>query len=229
MGIDTNRIIVIAFAIGGFFAAVAGVAYGFPRRLRHLRHGLRRRTQVFTAAVLGGIGNIYGAMLGGLVLGLAEGLATACIADIPGMDQFGGQGWASVWAFILLILVLPLQATRPHSANASRTGRDHDDRHHENDRRPPGRPLHPGHPASPQAPPASSSPSAPSPPWPAPCSLWTWTSEFPRRPHRHRLPRRPPAPHPHRRHPHPPLRPHPLERTRTALAQPSPAQAAPSS
>lgn len=45
-------------------------------------------------------------MLGGLVLGLAEALATAYIADIPGMQQLGGQGWSSVWAFVLLILVL---------------------------------------------------------------------------------------------------------------------------
>ena len=62
--------------------------------------------KAFTAAVLGGIGNIYGAMLGGLVLGVAETLATAYIADIPGMQQFGGQAWANVWAFVLLILVL---------------------------------------------------------------------------------------------------------------------------
>ncbi|MFI0236765.1 branched-chain amino acid ABC transporter permease [Streptomyces sp. NPDC016845] len=106
MGIDTNRIIVIAFAIGGFFAAVAGIAWGFRVGSVNYDMGFVAGLKAFTAAVLGGIGNIYGAMLGGLVLGLAEGLATAYISDIPGMDQFGGQGWASVWAFILLILVL---------------------------------------------------------------------------------------------------------------------------
>lgn len=68
--------------------------------------GFQAGLKAFTAAVLGGIGNIYGAMLGGLVLGLAEAMATAYISDIPGMEQFGGQSWASVWAFILLILVL---------------------------------------------------------------------------------------------------------------------------
>jgi branched-chain amino acid transport system permease protein len=62
--------------------------------------------KAFTAAVLGGIGNIYGAMIGGLVLGLAETMATSYIDGIPGMQQLGGGGWSSVWAFVLLILVL---------------------------------------------------------------------------------------------------------------------------
>ena len=70
------------------------------------RMGFLMGLKAFTAAVLGGIGNIYGAMLGGLVLGLAETMATAYIDDIPGMQQLGGSGWADVWAFVLLILVL---------------------------------------------------------------------------------------------------------------------------
>jgi branched-chain amino acid transport system permease protein len=106
MGIDTNRIIVIAFAIGGFFAAVAAVAYGFKYGSVDYRMGFLAGLKAFTAAVLGGIGNIYGAMLGGLVLGIAEAMATAYISDIPGMEQLGGQVWANVWAFVLLILVL---------------------------------------------------------------------------------------------------------------------------
>lgn len=65
--------------------------------------------KAFTAAVLGGIGNIYGAMLGGVVLGIAESLATAYIEEIPGMEQFGGGAWKDVWAFVLLILVLLLR------------------------------------------------------------------------------------------------------------------------
>jgi branched-chain amino acid transport system permease protein len=106
MGIDTNRIIVVAFAIGGFFAAVAAVAYGL--RLGQIKYdmGFQMGLKAFTAAVLGGIGNIYGAMIGGLVLGLAETLATSYIDEIPGMQQLGGGGWSSVWAFVLLILVL---------------------------------------------------------------------------------------------------------------------------
>ncbi|MGW4565640.1 branched-chain amino acid ABC transporter permease [Streptomyces sp. NPDC004561] len=106
MGIDTNRIIVIAFAIGGLFAAVAGTAYGLKYGSVSYDMGFIAGLKAFTAAVLGGIGNIYGAMLGGLVLGLAEAMATAYIANIPGMQQLGGGGWAAVWAFVLLILVL---------------------------------------------------------------------------------------------------------------------------
>ncbi|MFK0170000.1 branched-chain amino acid ABC transporter permease [Streptomyces sp. NPDC090306] len=109
MGIDTNRIIVVAFAIGGLFAAVAGVAYGLKYGSVKYDMGFQAGLKAFTAAVLGGIGNIYGAMLGGVVLGIAEAMATAYIADIPGMQQLGGQGWASVWAFVLLILVLLLR------------------------------------------------------------------------------------------------------------------------
>jgi branched-chain amino acid transport system permease protein len=106
MGIDTNKIIVIAFAIGGFFAAVAAVAYGLRYGSVKYDMGFQMGLKAFTAAVLGGIGNIYGAMIGGLVLGLAETMATAYIADVPGFDQLGGQSWANVWAFVLLILVL---------------------------------------------------------------------------------------------------------------------------
>ncbi|MEU9213919.1 branched-chain amino acid ABC transporter permease [Streptomyces sp. NPDC048415] len=106
MGIDTNRIIVIAFAIGGFFAAVAAVAYGLRYGTVKYDMGFQMGLKAFTAAVLGGIGNIYGAMIGGLVLGLAETMATSYIDGIPGMQQLGGGGWSSVWAFVLLILVL---------------------------------------------------------------------------------------------------------------------------
>ncbi|MEV6398959.1 branched-chain amino acid ABC transporter permease [Streptomyces sp. NPDC051907] len=106
MGIDTNRIIVIAFAIGGFFAAVAGVAWGLKYGTVKFDMGFITGLKAFTAAVLGGIGNIYGAMLGGVVLGLSEVLASAYISEIPGMEQLGGGSWAPVWAFVLLILVL---------------------------------------------------------------------------------------------------------------------------
>ena len=79
MGINTDRIIVVAFAIGAVFAAVAGVAYGLQNGHIDFRMGFIAGLKAFTAAVLGGIGNIYGAMLGGLVLGVAEALATAYI------------------------------------------------------------------------------------------------------------------------------------------------------
>ncbi|GGQ43260.1 MULTISPECIES: branched-chain amino acid ABC transporter permease [Streptomyces] len=106
MGVNTDRIIVIAFALGAVFAAIGGVAYGLKYGQIDYRMGFILGLKAFTAAVLGGIGNIYGAMIGGVVLGIAETLATAYIADIPGMDKFGSQSWADVWAFVLLILVL---------------------------------------------------------------------------------------------------------------------------
>jgi branched-chain amino acid transport system permease protein len=106
MGINTDRIIVVAFALGAAFAAVGSVAYGLKYGEVQFRMGFILGLKAFTAAVLGGIGNIYGAMLGGLVLGVAEALSTAYISDIPGMEQFGSQSWANVWAFVLLILVL---------------------------------------------------------------------------------------------------------------------------
>lgn len=109
MGIDTNRIIATAFAIGAVFAAVAAICYGLRYGQVSYDMGFEAGLKAFTAAVLGGIGNIYGAMLGGLVLGLAEALATAYMADIPGMQQLGGQAWSPVWAFVLLILVLLLR------------------------------------------------------------------------------------------------------------------------
>ncbi|NJP44789.1 branched-chain amino acid ABC transporter permease [Actinacidiphila epipremni] len=109
MGIDTNRIIVIAFAIGGLFAAVAGLASGLKYGQIKYDMGFQAGLKAFTAAVLGGIGNIYGAMLGGVVLGIAESCASAYISNIPGMQQLGGEGWKNVWAFVLLIIVLLLR------------------------------------------------------------------------------------------------------------------------
>ncbi|MFC9326859.1 branched-chain amino acid ABC transporter permease [Kitasatospora sp. NPDC057015] len=106
MGIDTDRVITMAFAIGAAFAAVGAVAYGLRTGQVDFRMGFILGLKAFTAAVLGGIGNIYGAMLGGLALGLAEGLATAYIQHIPGMHLFGGGAWKDVWAFVLLIVVL---------------------------------------------------------------------------------------------------------------------------
>ncbi|MFI6283733.1 branched-chain amino acid ABC transporter permease [Streptomyces sp. NPDC051018] len=106
MGINTDRIIVMAFAIGAAFAAIAAVAYGLDKGQIHYEMGFILGLKAFTAAVLGGIGNIYGAMVGGVVLGLAEVMSIAYIAEIPGMQQLGGGAWSNVWAFVLLILVL---------------------------------------------------------------------------------------------------------------------------
>lgn len=109
MGINTDRIIVTAFGIGAAFAAIAAVAHGLKYGEVQFRMGFIAGLKAFTAAVLGGIGNIYGAMIGGLVLGVAETLATAYMENVPGMSMFGGGAWKDVWAFVLLILVLLLR------------------------------------------------------------------------------------------------------------------------
>jgi len=101
MGINVDRIIVVAFAVGAVLAAVAGVAQGLQNNNIDFRMGFLAGLKAFTAAVLGGIGNVQGAVVGGLVLGIVEAMATQFI---PG--QFGGSPWKDVWAFVLLILVL---------------------------------------------------------------------------------------------------------------------------
>ena len=101
MGINVDRVIMAAFAVGAALAAVAGVAHGLSYGVIDFRMGFIAGLKAFTAAVLGGIGNINGAVVGGLVLGVAEAMATSFI---PG--QFGGSAWKDVWAFALLILVL---------------------------------------------------------------------------------------------------------------------------
>jgi branched-chain amino acid transport system permease protein len=109
MGINTDRIIVFAFAVGAAFAAIAGIAQGLRFGQIDFAMGFLAGLKAFTAAVLGGIGNIYGAMLGGVVLGVAEALASTYVQHIPGMSQFGGGAWQDVWCFVLLILVLLLR------------------------------------------------------------------------------------------------------------------------
>jgi len=100
MGINVDRIIMVAFALGAALAAVAGLAWGLRYTNIDFRMGFLAGLKAFTAAVLGGIGNINGAVVGGLVLGVAEAMVTL----IPG--TFGGSAWKDVWAFVLLILVL---------------------------------------------------------------------------------------------------------------------------
>ena len=101
MGINVDRIIMVAFALGAALAAVAGLAYGLRYTNIDFKIGFLAGLKAFTAAVLGGIGNIAGAVVGGLVLGVVEVMATSFI---PG--TFGGSAWKDVWAFVLLILVL---------------------------------------------------------------------------------------------------------------------------
>jgi branched-chain amino acid transport system permease protein len=102
MGIDTDKMIVLAFAIGAVLAAIAALCYGLKEGSVSFDIGLLYGLKAFTAAVLGGIGNVYGAMLGGVLLGIVEQLI---VHYTPG-HYFGGSAWRDVWAFVLLIVVL---------------------------------------------------------------------------------------------------------------------------
>ena len=107
MGINVDRIIVAAFAVGATLAGIAGVAQGLQITNINFKMGFIAGLKAFTAAVLGGIGNIQGAVVGGLVLGMAEAMITQYTGMLPDpFGQFGGSSWKDVWAFALLIIVL---------------------------------------------------------------------------------------------------------------------------
>jgi len=104
MGVNINTVISAAFLIGSALAAVAGVMivtyYGVAQYTMGFMLGLK----AFTAAVLGGIGNLGGAMLGGLLLGLIEALGAGYIGDLT--NGVFGSNYQVVFSFIVLILVL---------------------------------------------------------------------------------------------------------------------------
>lgn len=104
MGINPNRIIVQTFAIGGAFAALAGVMMASNYGNAGFSMGFLPGIKAFTAAVLGGIGNLRGAMLGGLLLGLIEALGGGYLGALTGGNF--GSNYQDVFAFIVLIAVL---------------------------------------------------------------------------------------------------------------------------
>jgi branched-chain amino acid transport system permease protein len=99
VGIDINRVIVITFVIGSILASAAGVMVAMYYGLVNFSIGYGAGIKAFTAAVLGGIGNIPGAMLGGLILGLVESLGAGYISS----------EYKDVFAFLILIAVLILR------------------------------------------------------------------------------------------------------------------------
>ncbi|MDZ7811028.1 MAG: branched-chain amino acid ABC transporter permease [Arhodomonas sp.] len=103
MGINVQRIIAVTFLAGSALAAAAGVMAGVQYGRIWYFMGFLIGLKAFTAAVIGGIGSITGAMLGGLILGLLEAFAT----QIPGV---GGE-WRDVFTFAVLILVLVFKPT----------------------------------------------------------------------------------------------------------------------
>ncbi len=104
MGVNVNAVVAATFAIGSALAAVAGVLVAANYGQAQYYMGFLLGLKAFSAAVLGGIGNIAGAMLGGLLLGLIESLGAGYIGQLTG--GFLGSNYQDVFAFFVLILVL---------------------------------------------------------------------------------------------------------------------------
>lgn len=104
MGVNPNAIIALTFAIGGVFAALAGVMMASNYGSAGFSMGFLPGIKAFTAEVLGGIGNIRGAMIGGLLLGLIESLGAGYLGDLT--HGVFGSNYQDIFAFMVLILVL---------------------------------------------------------------------------------------------------------------------------
>ena len=104
MGVNINQIISATFVIGSALAAVAGLMVSANYSIAHYYMGFMLGLKAFTAAVLGGIGNLAGAMLGGLLLGIIESLGAGYIGDLTG--GFLGSHYQDIFAFFVLIGVL---------------------------------------------------------------------------------------------------------------------------
>jgi len=125
MGIDINKVISFTFVIGAALGAVAGVMVGSYYGIAHYQMGFILGLKAFSAAVLGGIGNLAGAMLGGLLLGIIEALGAGYVGDLTNLCNLSGwsdalatrcaedsnltlfgSNYQDVFAFLVLIAVL---------------------------------------------------------------------------------------------------------------------------
>ena len=104
MGVPVNRVIGLTFFVGGALGGLAGVLFGLHYSLVNPYTGFVPGMKAFTAAVLGGIGNIPGAMLGGMMLGLLEAFAASYLSLLT--DGAFGAEYKDVVAFLVLILIL---------------------------------------------------------------------------------------------------------------------------
>jgi branched-chain amino acid transport system permease protein len=101
MGVNIDRVIMLTFLLGGLLAGAAGTLQGVLLETAQYNVGFLLGIKAFTAAVLGGIGNIRGALLGGLLIGLLENW---------GASVLGGQ-WKDVFPFLVLVVVLMFRPT----------------------------------------------------------------------------------------------------------------------
>lgn len=103
MGINTDRVIMFSFALGSALAAVGGILWGIKFPQINPLMGVTPGLKAFIAAVLGGIGDITGAMVGGLILGMIEILIVAFLPDL--------SGYRYAFAYAILVLVLLFKPT----------------------------------------------------------------------------------------------------------------------
>ena len=101
MGVNIDRVVALTFLLGGLLAGAAGMLYAMFFETARYNIGFLPGIKAFTAAVLGGIGNIRGALVGGLLLGLLESW---------GATVLGGE-WKDVFAFTMLVVVLMFRPT----------------------------------------------------------------------------------------------------------------------
>jgi branched-chain amino acid transport system permease protein len=104
MGVNPDQIIAATFMLGAALAAIAGVLVAMNYNIAHFTMGFLLGLKAFTAAVLGGIGNLAGAVLGGLLLGVIESLGAGYVGDLTG--GFLGSHYQDIFAFMVLITVL---------------------------------------------------------------------------------------------------------------------------
>ncbi len=107
MGVRPDMVISATFIIGAVLAAVAGVMWAANYGTVQHSMGFMPGLKAFTAAVLGGIGNLAGAMVGGVLLGLIEAIGAGYLGDLTGGVL--GSHYADIFAFVALILVLTLR------------------------------------------------------------------------------------------------------------------------
>jgi branched-chain amino acid transport system permease protein len=96
MGVEVDRVVMLSFFIGSALAGASGMIFGLYYNLAKVDMGFAAGLRAFTAAVLGGIGNVPGAMLGGVIIGLIESSS----------GQVIGTAWSDVIIFSILVLVL---------------------------------------------------------------------------------------------------------------------------
>ncbi len=104
MGVNINTIISMTFVIGSTLGAVAGVMTAANYSQAHAYMGFLIGLKAFSAAVLGGIGNLYGAVVGGILLGIIESMGAGYIGTLT--NDVLGSNYQDIFAFLVLILVL---------------------------------------------------------------------------------------------------------------------------